>query len=34
MTVIARFEVIPLQNEHMSTAIARALRALDRFDVA
>jgi uncharacterized protein YqgV (UPF0045/DUF77 family) len=34
MSIIARFEVIPVENEHMSTAIAEALRTLDRFDVA
>lgn len=33
MSVIARFEVIPVRAGSMSTAIASALRALDRFPV-
>ncbi|PSP76442.1 hypothetical protein BRC81_12520 [Halobacteriales archaeon QS_1_68_20] len=34
MSVIARFEVIPVQEGSMSTAIAEALRALDRHPVS
>ncbi len=34
MSVIARFEVIPIQEGSMSTAIAEALRALDRHPVS
>lgn len=34
MSVIARFEVIPVREGSMSTAIASALRALDRFPVS
>lgn len=34
MTVIARFEVIPIREQRMSDAIARALDALDRFPVS
>lgn len=34
MSVIARFEVIPVREGSMSTAIADALRALDRFPVS
>lgn len=34
MSVIARFEVIPVRDGSMSTAIAEALRALDRFPVS
>lgn len=33
MTVIARFEVIPVSDGSMSNAIAQALRALDRYPV-
>lgn len=33
MSVIARFEVIPVRDGSMSTAIASALRALDQFPV-
>lgn len=34
MSVIARFEIIPVRDGSMSTAIAEALRALDRFPVS
>lgn len=34
MSVIARFEVIPVREGSMSTAIAQALRALDRHPVS
>ncbi len=34
MTVIARFEVIPIREGSMSQAIASALNALDRFPVS
>jgi len=34
MSVIARFEVIPVREGSMSTAIASALRALDQFPVS
>lgn len=34
MTVIARFEVIPVRDGSMSTAIARALQALDQHPVS
>lgn len=34
MSVIARFEVIPVREGSMSNAIANALRALDQFPVA
>ncbi|WP_136716940.1 thiamine-binding protein [Halorientalis salina] len=34
MSVIARFEVIPVGERRMSTAIASALRALDQFPVS
>lgn len=34
MSVIARFEVIPVRDGSMSTAIAAALRALDRHPVS
>ena len=34
MSVIARFEVIPVRDGSMSTAIANALRALDRYPVS
>ena len=34
MSVIARFEIIPVRDGSMSTAIASALRALDRFPVS
>lgn len=34
MTVIARFEVIPVRDGSMSTAIASALRALDQHPVS
>lgn len=33
MTVIARFEVIPVRDGSMSNAIAQALRALDQYPV-
>jgi uncharacterized protein YqgV (UPF0045/DUF77 family) len=34
MTVIARFEVIPVREGSMADDIARALEALDAFDVS
>ena len=34
MTVIARFEIIPVREGSMSTAIAQALRALDNYPVS
>ena len=34
MTVIARFEVIPVRDGSMSNAIANALRALDQYPVS
>lgn len=34
MSVIARFEIIPVRDGSMSTAIASALRALDQFPVS
>lgn len=34
MTVIARFEIIPVREGSMSTAIANALQALDRYPVS
>lgn len=34
MSVIARFEVIPVHDGSMSTDIARALQVLDRFPVS
>lgn len=34
MTVIARFEVIPVRNGSLSDEIAQAIDALDEFDVS
>lgn len=34
MTVIARFEVIPVRDGSLSDEIARAIDALDEFDIA
>ncbi|QIO24231.1 MTH1187 family thiamine-binding protein [Haloarcula sp. JP-L23] len=34
MTVIARFEVIPVQNGSLSEDIAQAIDALDDFDIS
>lgn len=34
MSVIARFEVTPVRDGSMSTAIAHALRALDQFPIS
>jgi len=33
MTVIARLEIIPIREEHMSDQIAAAVDALDQFDI-
>ncbi len=33
MTAIARLEIIPVREEHMSDQIAAALDALDEFDI-
>lgn len=34
MTIIARFEVIPVHDESLSEDIARAIDALDDFDIS
>ena len=34
MTAIARLEIVPVQEEHMSNQIAAAIDALDQFDVS